>query len=749
MQSLSKFCLVALMLAGSMPLTAGVLVSSPVNGSSVVNPVLYTAAATTTTCSKGVGSMGIYVDDVLLSVTSGDSLNSTLVVAPGAHKTVVEEWDKCGGASYTKLSITVAQPVAAPPAFSLPSGAYTSVQLVALSDASPGAAIYYTTDGSIPSAASALYTGAIPVASSETINAIAVAPGYTNSPIGTAIYGVTLPTAPPAFSLSSGTYTSVQSLMLSDATPGASIYYTTDGSIPTTASLRFGGPILVGATQTINAIALAPSYSNSPLSSAAYTVTLPTATPLISLPSGTYTSVQSVMLSDATPGASIYYTTDGSIPTTASMRYAGAITVGATQTINAMASAPSYSNSPVSSAAYTVTLPTLPPAFSVPSGAYTTVQSVTLTDATPGAVIYYTPDGTAPTTSSIQYVTAIPVSNTETISAIAVAPAYSVSPLASAAYTVTLPAATPTFSVPAGTYTAVQSVVLSDTTPGATIHYTFNGAAPTPASALYTGPLSVGATETINAIAVAPGYSTSGTASAIYTVNLPPPGPVVPDDAISATALQMDPRWTFTHDAGTLGDSVGALTVVSNPSLSGNAGEFITSYTNWGGEIYHLSYASDTASSNFVYDAQVWIQQGSNIGNLEMDMNQVIAAGDTVIFGFQCDGDNGTWDYSGNVGAISVSRVSWVHSSQPCNPAQWTPNTWHHVQISYSRDSVGNVTYNSVWLDGVEAVIGVTTPSAQSLAWALGHLLTNFQVDGVGASGSSILYLDNLTISRW
>jgi len=71
------------------------------------------------------------------------------------------------------------------------------------------------------------------------------------------------------------------------------------------------------------------------------------------------------------------------------------------------------------------------------------------------------------------------------------------------------------------------------------------------------------------------------------------------------------------------------------------------------------------------------------------------------------------------------------------------------VQISYSRDDVCNVTYNSVWLDGVVANIGATIPSAQSLDWAKGHLITNFQIDGVGASGSSVLYLDDLTISRW
>jgi hypothetical protein len=63
---------------------------------------------------------------------------------------------------------------------------------------------------------------------------------------------------------------------------------------------------------------------------------------------------------------------------------------------------------------------------------------------------------------------------------------------------------------------------------------------------------------------------------------------------------------------------------------------------------------------------------------------------------------------------------------------------------------VGNVTYNAVWLDGVEAPINETVPSAFSLGWAAGDLMANFQVDGKGSgSGSSTLYLDQFTMYRW
>jgi hypothetical protein len=54
-----------------------------------------------------------------------------------------------------------------------------------------------------------------------------------------------------------------------------------------------------------------------------------------------------------------------------------------------------------------------------------------------------------------------------------------------------------------------------------------------------------------------------------------------------------------------------------------------------------------------------------------------------------------------------------------------------------------------VWLDGVESPINVKVNSDFALGWGAGLLVTNFQVDGVGASGSSTLHLDDLTIYRW
>lgn len=307
-------------------------------------------------------------------------------------------------------------------------------------------------------------------------------------------------------------------------------------------------------------------------------------------------------------------------------------------------------------------------------------------------------------------------------------------------------AAMPAFSPAAGEYTSQQLVKLAAATPGAAIYYTTDGSTPTTSSARYSGALAVSTSAVIQALAVAPGYAASSMARAQYLIQT---HPTIPSTASMVSGIQLLPTWKYNHDPGTEGSSVGVMSIVSTPSLSGKAAEFATSYLNWGGEIYSRSWGTDPNATNFLYDAEVWIAKGSQLANLEMDNNQVIPNGDTVIYAFQCAGTSGTWDYSMNAGTRTAPVVKWMHSSQPCNPAEWTPDMWHHVQIGYSRDSVGNVTYKSVWLDGIEAPINETVPSAFALGWANGDLLTNFQVDGVGAGGASVLYLDELTFYRW
>lgn len=243
---------------------------------------------------------------------------------------------------------------AATPTFSPAAGTYTSVQSVTISDATASASIYYTTDGSTPSASSTPYSKAISVGSTQTIKAIAVASGYSNSSVASAAFTINLPAAAtPTFSPSGGTYTSAQSVTISDATTGASIYYTIDGSTPTTASTLYSSPIAVSASTTVNAIAVASGYSNSAVASATYTFPT-TATPTFSPAPGTYYPSQMVTISDATNGAIIHYTLDGSTPSASSPQYSAPINVTATTTIKAIATASGFVQSGVAAGTYTI-----------------------------------------------------------------------------------------------------------------------------------------------------------------------------------------------------------------------------------------------------------------------------------------------------------------------------------------------------------------------------------------------------------
>jgi hypothetical protein len=242
----------------------------------------------------------------------------------------------------------------------------------------------------------------------------------------------------------------------------------------------------------------------------------------------------------------------------------------------------------------------------------------------------------------------------------------------------------------------------------------------------------------------------SCTASVAVDVTAPtsPAQSVVPSNAISVSSIQALGTWVAQNDPATGGSSSGWMSLVNSPSLSGNARQFNTSFTNSSGEIYHITFGDDTSATNFFYDGWVYLtSSASNIANLELDMNQVTSNGQTIIYGFQCDGYSGTWDYTENAGTPSNPSDHWVHSNSSCNVRNWSQNAWHHIQVSYSRDNSGNVTYHSVWLDGTEDPIDATVPSAFALGWGP-VLLTNFQVDGIG-SGSNTVYLDKLTISRW
>jgi hypothetical protein len=362
--------------------------SLPLSGTGVI-PTASLSATTLTFAQQGVGSTSPS-QSVTLSNTGTGALLITSVTVSGADASDYALINPCGSSlaagTSCKLSVTFTPkatgtrtatitiddnsglvsgasqtvaltgtgiPVAATPTFSVAAGTYASTQTVTLAETTTGATIYYTINGTTPTTASTKYTGtAITVSADETIEAIAVATGYAQSAVGTAVYSIEA--AKPTFSVAAGTYASAQTVALGDTTTGATIYYTVNGTTPTTASTKYTGTeITVSADETIEAIAVATGYAQSAVATATYDIEA--ALPAFSVKAGTYSSAQSVTLSDTTPGATIYYTTNGTTPTTSSTKYTGtAITVSASETVEAIAVATGYAESGVASAKYII-----------------------------------------------------------------------------------------------------------------------------------------------------------------------------------------------------------------------------------------------------------------------------------------------------------------------------------------------------------------------------------------------------------
>ncbi|MGA3081301.1 MAG: chitobiase/beta-hexosaminidase C-terminal domain-containing protein, partial [Terracidiphilus sp.] len=219
---------------------------------------------------------------------SQGNVNSITVSATETVKAIARATGYAASSGVSSAAYVIGTPAAATPTFTPAGGVYTSVQSVtiATTTTSGSPAIYYTTDGSTPTypitGTTKLYGGAITVSVSETVNAIAVATGFSNSAVGSAAYTIDLPTAAtPTFNPPAGTYGSAQMVTIGTTTTTGSpaIYYTTDGSTPTypiTGTTKlYGGAIAVSVSETLNAIAEAAGYNNSAVGSAAYIVNLP------------------------------------------------------------------------------------------------------------------------------------------------------------------------------------------------------------------------------------------------------------------------------------------------------------------------------------------------------------------------------------------------------------------------------------------------------------------------------------------
>jgi len=380
-------------------------------------------------------------------------------------------------------------PPAATPAFSPAGGIFARAQSVTITSATPGAIIYYTTSGASPTTHSKLYTGPVKLSQTGTIRAMAVAPGIPASLVSSALYTIPLgksqgPGYLTGFTAEGLTFNGATTLngarlRLTDGggseaasaffdTPVNTQFFTSDFTFQLTNAQADGftfciqnqGPAALGSSGGDLGYGGSPGIGNSVAvkfdlynndgegadSTGIYTDGENPYVPAIDLtPSGIdlhngdvlrarliyynpFLTLEIVDTANNTAYFSTQFTID--IPTTTGGDTAYVGFTGGTGGLTAIQDVLTWEH--LTYAGNVAALPVFNPA----AGTYTGAQQVRITDATPGATLYYTTDGARPTTSSTEYTVPITISATTTLKTLAVAPGYLHSSVATASYTI-------------------------------------------------------------------------------------------------------------------------------------------------------------------------------------------------------------------------------------------------------------------------------------------------------------------------
>jgi hypothetical protein len=312
------------------------------------------------------------------------------------------------------------------------------------------------------------------------------------------------------------------------------------------------------------------------------------------------------------------------------------------------------------------------PVFSTPGGTYQAYKSITISDATPGAAIYYTVTGVTPTVYSTQYTSPVNVNRAMTLKAIAVVSGSS-SAVAAATYSF-VEAGAPTFSEGTGTYQGGQTVTISDPTPGAKIYITVTGVTPTIYSQLYTGPVSVLGSMTLKAVAAVPGGPAGAVSTASYLI-VPPSNPVqTPNSGASFFAMNVD---------------------------------HLTSGTPWPEVPVRTIRLWDTSTKW----ANLEASEGSyNWNNLDAQINMARANGSQVLYTF---GGIPPWALPINVPIQSISRSNGVVTVTTSSPHGMY---YDHTQPATNQSLITIAGVSDAAFDGTHYI--TSTPSANIFTYS-------------------------------
>ncbi len=352
---------------------------------------------------------------------------------------------------------------------------------------------------------------------------------------------------PPVFDPPAGIYKSAKIVSIYSKTPGCEIYYTLDGGEPSPSyGTRYESPVTLASDTTIKAVAVFNGIS-SIVNNAPYLISIPkprVEAPVFSFAGGSFSRAQSVAISCATAGASIKYTTDGTLPTqTNGALYSGAIAIDKRMSLKAAAFKAGMLDSAVTAAFYDVNIAseTAPaPVFNPAPGAFISKQSVAIVSAVEGALIKYTLDGSAPSyNNGFVYSEPLVIMEPVTVKAVVIKEGMNDSAAASGFFDVNIvgpvleEVAAPVFSPQEGKYTSYNEfkVKIITQVKDAKIIYTTDGTTPGAENGeIYSGPITINRSVQFKAVAVKDKMLDSEVVTAFYEIrndNAAPAPPVI------------------------------------------------------------------------------------------------------------------------------------------------------------------------------------------------------------------------------
>jgi LruC domain-containing protein len=389
---------------------------------------------------------------------------------------------------------------------------------VTLSCGTSGATIYYTTDGSTPNKLSKVYTGSFTLTQTTTVKVKAYK-GSDYSAVTCAKFIKQCVVAKPSISPAGGNFVDSVTVTLSCATPGATIYYTTDGSTPNDHSTKYVSPFKLTKTAKVWAKAYKDGCSPSERSHSWFYITPKLPNPRIAPNGGCFDESVKVELCSSVTGATIYYSLDGSEPTKASTEYTSSFTLTKSAQVKAKSFKSGYAASDTVVATFTKSQKVATPAITPNGGYFKDLVKVTVTCNTRDANIYYTLDGSEPTESSTIYTAPITIYKSTKVKAKAFkSGCWMPSSTATATFTKMEKIGTPTIAPNGGKFESLVKVTISCPTLGASIYYTLDGSEPTKSSMMYKGTFILSKSAIVKAKAFKSGWVASDSGKVVFTI---------------------------------------------------------------------------------------------------------------------------------------------------------------------------------------------------------------------------------------